>query len=85
MDGKTSRRSGSGARGALHLVSALATGIGVVLGQEATDQKSNEITAIPLLLQTLAIKGAIVTIDAIGTCSSDRYRERLLGLHASAV
>ena len=67
MDGKTSRRSGGGARGALHLVSALATGIGVVLGQEATDQKSNEITAIPLLLQTLAIKGAIVTIDAAGT------------------
>ena len=66
MDGKTSRRSGGGACGALHLVSALATGIGVVLGQEATDQKSNEITAIPLLLQTLAIKGAIVTI----TCGS---------------
>jgi predicted transposase YbfD/YdcC len=70
VDGKTSRRSGSGARGALHLVSALATGIGVVLGQEATDQKSNEITAIPLLLQTLAIKGAIVTIDAMGTHAS---------------
>ena len=49
VDGKTSRRSGGGGRGALHLVSALATGIGVVLGQEATSEKSNEITAIPLL------------------------------------
>ncbi len=67
VDGKTSRRSGSDACRPLHLVSALATGIGVVLGQEATAQKSNEITAIPLLLQTLAIKGAIVTIDAAGT------------------
>jgi predicted transposase YbfD/YdcC len=45
----------------------LATGIGVVLGQEATSEKSNEITAIPPLLRTLAIRGAIVTIDAAGT------------------
>ncbi len=67
VDGKTSRRSGSEARRPLHLVNALAAGVGVVLGQEATAQKSNEITAIPLLLQTLAIKGAIVTIDAAGT------------------
>ncbi len=67
VDGKTSRRSGSEARRPLHLVSALAAGVGVVLGQEATAQKSNEITAIPLLLQTLAIKGAIVTLDAAGT------------------
>ena len=67
VDGKTSRRSGSDERGPLHLVSALAAGVGVVLGQQATSEKSNEITAIPLLLQTLAIKGAIVTIDAAGT------------------
>jgi predicted transposase YbfD/YdcC len=67
VDGKTSRRSGGDGRAALHLVSALATGIGVVLGQEATSEKSNEITAIPPLLQTLAIRGAIVTIDAMGT------------------
>ena len=70
VDGKTSRRSGGGGRPALHLVSALATGIGVVLGQEATSEKSNEITAIPPLLQTLAIRGAIVTIDAMGTHAS---------------
>lgn len=67
VDGKTSRRSGGGGRAALHLVSALATGIGVVLGQEAISEKSNEITAIPPLLRTLAIRGAIVTIDAAGT------------------
>jgi predicted transposase YbfD/YdcC len=70
VDGKTSRRSGGDGRAALHLVSALATGIGVVLGQEATSEKSNEITAIPPLLQTLAIRGAIVTIDAMGTHAS---------------
>lgn len=67
VDGKSSRRSGGGERRALHLVSALATGIGVVLGQEATSEKSNELTAIPPLLRTLAIRGAIVTIDAAGT------------------
>jgi len=70
VDGKTSRRSGGDGRAALHLVSALATGIGVVLGQEATSEKSNEITAIPRLLETLAIRGAIVTIDAMGTHAS---------------
>ena len=69
VDGKTSRRSG-GEGGAADLVSALATGIGVVLGQEATSEKSNELTAIPPLLQTLAIRGAIVTIDAMGTHAS---------------
>jgi len=67
VDGKTSRRSGGDECRPLHLVSALATGVGVVLGQQATAEKSNEITAIPQLLQTLAIKGAIVTIDAAGT------------------
>lgn len=70
VDGKTSRRSGGDGGAGLHLVSALATGIGVVLGQEATSEKSNEITAIPPLLQTLAIRGAIVTIDAMGTHAS---------------
>ena len=56
-DGKTSWRSSRDEKGPLHLVSALATGVAVVLGQQATSGKSNEITAIPLLLQTLAIKG----------------------------
>jgi predicted transposase YbfD/YdcC len=50
----------------LHLVSAWATASGAVLGQVATDAKSNEITAIPTLLRLLALEGATVTIDAMG-------------------
>jgi predicted transposase YbfD/YdcC len=51
---------------ALHLISAWATANRVVLGQVATDAKSNAITAIPQLLGLLILKGAIVTIDAMG-------------------
>ena len=51
----------------LHTVSAWATGQHLVLGQEATEAKSNEITAILLLLQRLGRHGALVTIDAMGT------------------
>jgi predicted transposase YbfD/YdcC len=68
IDGKTARRShdrGAG-KGALHLVSAWASAGGLVLGQVATDQKSNEITAIPALLRLLALEGCTVTIDAMG-------------------
>lgn len=69
VDGKTSRRSHARGQGRepLHLVSAWATRQRLVLGQEATDIKSNEITAIPLLLERLELRGALVTIDAIGT------------------
>jgi predicted transposase YbfD/YdcC len=69
IDGKTSRRTHNRRKGRepLHLVSAWAARQRLVLGQEATDAKSNEITAIPLLLERLALKGALVTIDAIGT------------------
>ncbi len=67
IDGKTSRRSGKVDATPLHLVSAFAAGAGLVLGQIATAEKSNEKTAIPLLLQTLALEGCIVTIDAMGT------------------
>lgn len=67
LDGKTSRRTKSKDRAPLHMVSAFAAGMGVVLGQRATDEKSNEITAIPELLATLALEGTIVTIDAMGT------------------
>lgn len=69
IDGKTSRRSHarSKGRGPLHTVSAWAAGQQLVLGQEAVSEKSNEIIAIPLLLQRLELAGAIVTIDAIGT------------------
>ena len=68
IDGKTSRRSHarSKGRGPLHLVSAWATRQRLVLGQEAVAGKSNEIAAIPLLLERLALEGALVTIDAIG-------------------
>jgi predicted transposase YbfD/YdcC len=68
IDGKTLRRSFDRAKGksALHMVHAWATANHLLLGQVAVDQKSNEITAIPVLLKTLAISGAIVTIDAMG-------------------
>jgi predicted transposase YbfD/YdcC len=69
IDGKTSRRSHARTKGRepLHLLSAWATRQRLVLGQEAVAGKSNEITAIPLLLERLALEGALVTIDAIGT------------------
>ena len=71
VDGKSSRRSGDRSRGRhpLHLISAWATASGLVLGQEATDAKSNEITALPRLLRVLALEGCVVTLDAMG-CQS---------------
>lgn len=68
IDGKTLRRSHDrrSRRSALHLVSAWATGNGMVLGQRKTADHSNEIEAIPKLLQVLELKGCIVTIDAMG-------------------
>jgi hypothetical protein len=67
-DGKTLRRSFDRAKGqsALHLVHAWATANHLLLGQVAVDEKSHEITAIPGLLKLLEIRGAIVTIDAMG-------------------
>lgn len=68
IDGKTSRRTHDRAkqRGPLHMVSAWASRQRLVLGQQACEAKSNEITAIPLLLERLALTGALVTIDAMG-------------------
>lgn len=68
IDGKTSRRSydKNKGKGAIHMVSAWATANRVVLGQVKTEDKSNEITAIPELLDVLALKDCIVTIDAMG-------------------
>jgi len=68
IDGKTARASLDRASGQkpLHLVSAWAREAGLVLGQVAVDEKSNEITAIPKLLAMLELSGAIVTIDAMG-------------------
>ncbi|GAB6910182.1 putative H repeat-associated protein [Desulfosarcina cetonica] len=68
VDGKTLRRSHdkSNGKAAIHMVSAWACANGIVLGQVKTEEKSNEITAIPELLKMLEIKGCIVTIDAMG-------------------
>ncbi len=68
IDGKTARgsRDRKNNRNPLHRVSAWACNNRLVLGQEATDEKSNEITAIPKLLALLELKGCIVTIDAMG-------------------
>jgi predicted transposase YbfD/YdcC len=69
IDGKTLRRSHDRGKGkkALHLVSAWASEARLVLGQVAVEEKSNEITAIPELLELLVLEGCIVTIDAMGT------------------
>ena len=67
IDGKTTRRSHDrkGGRRALHLVSAFATATRLVLAQEAVDEKENECTVIPDILDRLDLDGALVTIDAI--------------------
>jgi predicted transposase YbfD/YdcC len=72
VDGKTVRRSGRRHHdhGPLHLVSAWASDQGLVLGQREVDGKSNEITAVPELLDTLHLDGCIVTLDAMG-CQKD--------------
>lgn len=68
VDGKRLRRSHDAAAGkaAIHMVSAWATTNRLVLGQRKVDDKSNEITAIPELLEALDIRGCVVTIDAMG-------------------
>ena len=69
VDGKTLRGSGDSNKGIgpLHLVSAWASERGLTLAQVPTDQKSNEITAIPELLRLIDLKKSIITIDAMGT------------------
>lgn len=68
IDGKTIRRSFDSYKGskAIHMVNAWATENGLALGQVKTDEKSNEITAIPQLLRSLELEGCIVTLDAMG-------------------
>ena len=68
IDGKTLRRSFDAAtsKSAIHMVSAWATANCITLGQVVVDDKSNEITAIPKLLEMLDLSGALVTIDAMG-------------------
>jgi predicted transposase YbfD/YdcC len=72
IDGKCLRRSGDSAKGkkAIHAVSAWACDARLTLGLAEVDQKSNEITAIPKLLEMLELEGALVTIDAMG-CQKD--------------
>lgn len=66
IDGKCSRHSFDGEGNMLHMVSAFATEARIVLGQEKVSEKSNEITAIPRMLDWLDVKGHIITIDAMG-------------------
>ena len=72
VDGKTVCNSGDNSTGkkAIHMVSALSSQYGLVLGQQKCYEKSNEITAIPALLTMLLIEGAVITIDAMG-CQKD--------------
>jgi predicted transposase YbfD/YdcC len=80
VDGKVLRGSGCKAHdvGPLHLVSVWATEMHLSLGQVAVDEGSNEITAIPKLLELLDLKGALVTIDAIG-CQTDIAKQIIDG------
>lgn len=76
IDGKTLRRSfdAANSKAAIHMVSAWATANHISLGQVVVDAKSNEITAIPKLLQILELSGALVTIDAMG-CQTEIARQ----------
>ena len=76
IDGKTLRRSyqEGGAKAPIHMISAFASSQRLVLGQRKVADKSNEITAIPELLDLLTIKGAVVTIDAMG-CQKEIARK----------
>ena len=80
IDGKTCRRSHDAAHGLgpLHIVSAWASEHGIALGQVATEEKSNEITAIPLLLKQIELSKAVITIDAMG-CQKDIARDIVAG------
>ena len=84
VDGKTLRRShdASNAKRAIHVVSAWSTRNALVLGQVKTEEKSNEITAIPMLLEMLSLEGSLVTIDALG-CQR-KIAERILSERAQA-
>ena len=80
IDGKTCRRSHDRAKdlGALHIVSAWATEEGIARGQVATDAKSNEITAIPQLLEQIDLGGTLITIDAMG-CQREIVERVVIG------
>lgn len=79
IDGKTLKGSYDKSRkkGAIHRVSAFSAANGVVLGQVKTEEKSNEITAIPELLKLLSLHGCLVTIDAMG-CQKKLLKRSLI-------
>ena len=85
IDGKTLRHSydKKKRKSAIHMVSAFAAENGVVLGQKKTEEKSNEITAIPALLDLLDVKGCIVTIDAMGC--QEKIVEKIINKEADYV
>jgi len=84
IDGKTIRGSrGTGGKHAIHMVSAWANANQLSLGQVKVDEKSNEITAIPKLLEVLVLKGCIVTIDAMG-CQRD-IAEKIISKEADYI
>ena len=80
IDGKTCRGSHDAAKGlgALHIVSAWASEEGIALGQVATEAKSNEITAIPQLLEQIDLVGTLITIDAMG-CQKEIVKQVVKG------
>ena len=80
IDGKTCRRSHDAGHGLgpLHIVSAWASEEGIALGQVATEEKSNEITAIPELLQQLDLSDTLITVDAMG-CQKEIARDIVAG------
>src|SRR5690349_12515293 len=80
VDGKTCRGSHDRANdlGALHIVSAWASEEGIALGQVATDAKSNEITAIPRLLEQIDLAGTLITVDAMG-CQKEIVEQIVTG------
>ncbi|GHV27497.1 H repeat-associated protein YdcC [Spirochaetia bacterium] len=84
IDGKAVRGTFNAESGkSLHLVSAWATANKLIFGQEKTDEKSNEITAIPHLLEKIALEGCIVTIDAMGC--QHAIAEQIVGKKADYV
>ena len=78
IDGKQARRTGDSRQRPLYVVSAFSSEARLVLGQIACDEKSNEVTAIPKLLEVLELSGCIVTIDAMGTQTriAEKIREK---------
>ena len=78
IDGKQARRTGDSQQRPLHIVSAFSSEARLVLGQIACEEKSNEVTAIPKLLEVLELSGCIVTIDAMGTQTkiAEKIREK---------